>query len=99
MKLIKVLLAYIDPVSGVILLQLFIGGCIGVMAGFRHRLWRFTAGRFVKPKTTEDAEETLSIPSTAQPHEQLAPGSPLTIQAESQKRDPSQLQREVRKVA
>jgi hypothetical protein len=34
------LLAYIDPVSGVLLIQMVIGGCLGVVGFFRRTIWR-----------------------------------------------------------
>lgn len=42
----SLLFSYIDPVSGVILLQLFIGGGIGCIARFRRKIWRFGAQFF-----------------------------------------------------
>jgi hypothetical protein len=33
------LFAYIDPVSGVLLIQIVIGGCLGVVGFCRHTLW------------------------------------------------------------
>jgi hypothetical protein len=47
--------AYIDPVSGVILLQLFLGGCLAFFARFRHAIWRFGARLF----SNQTVEATL----------------------------------------
>jgi hypothetical protein len=56
------LFAYIDPVSGVILLQLFIGGGIACVASFHKKIWRFASGLFSKK-----SEETVSTESNETP--------------------------------
>jgi hypothetical protein len=53
-----ILFSYIDPVSGVILLQLVIGGVIGCFASFRHKIWRFGAQLFFKQRMAEESAES-----------------------------------------
>jgi hypothetical protein len=50
------LFSYIDPVSGVILLQLIIGGGIGCIARFRHKIWRFGTQLFSKDGGIKELE-------------------------------------------
>ncbi|MBL7223438.1 MAG: hypothetical protein ISS72_06280 [Candidatus Brocadiae bacterium] len=60
--------AYIDPMSGAIVLQLVIAGVIGVFAFFRHSIWGTIRMIFhIKPKTDEAAEAPASAdaPATA----------------------------------
>jgi hypothetical protein len=58
------LFSYIDPVSGVILLQLFIGGCLGLSARFRHAIWKFCS-RCLGRKPAEAAAPELPALSLA----------------------------------
>ena len=64
------LLAYIDPGSGMILLQLIIAGAIGVVVFFRNLLWRavcFVTGRSPKPEDKEtDEPQQVSKDSPAE---------------------------------
>ena len=50
------LLAYIDPGSGMILLQLIIAGAIGVVVFCRYLLWRAFCFVTGKPPKSEDKE-------------------------------------------
>jgi hypothetical protein len=53
-----ILFSYIDPVSGMILLQLAIGGVIGCFASFRHKIWRFGAQFFSKQRIADESAES-----------------------------------------
>jgi hypothetical protein len=61
MGLAPVLFGYIDPVSGVILLQLIIGGGIGCIARFRNTIWRFCSRRLASPRGTEELATVSSV--------------------------------------
>jgi hypothetical protein len=77
------LVAYIDPVSGVILLQLMIGGCIGLFAGFHRRIWRFCTGIFGRRAVRDDASEATSpVPATISfpPHLEAAQPTASAVQ-------------------
>ena len=50
------LVAYIDPMSGAILLQLLIAAVLGMGLFFRRALWRLA--RLFAKKEAEDREET-----------------------------------------
>ena len=69
MNAASLLFSYIDPVSGVILLQLFIGGGIGCIARFRHKIWRFGARFFSKQQVEEElhSEASAELPLIWQP--------------------------------
>jgi hypothetical protein len=64
------LLAYIDPGSGMILLQLIIAGAIGVVVFCRNLLWRafcFVTGRPPRPEDKEaDEPQQVSKDSLAE---------------------------------
>ena len=53
-------LAYIDPVSGTILLQVIIGGAIGAIALFRRSLWRISRLVFGTKQPVEEMPPTES---------------------------------------
>lgn len=65
----SILFSYIDPVSGVILLQLIIGGGIGCLARFRHKIWQFGSHFFMRRKMTEQlqANERIILSYPRQP--------------------------------
>jgi len=48
-------LAYIDPMSGAIVLQILIAGVIGAGAFFRHSIWAFLRRVFRLRRSTEDS--------------------------------------------
>jgi hypothetical protein len=89
-----VFFAYIDPVSGVILLQLFIGGGIGFIARFRHKIWRFFARVFLKQPVEANAAEL-----SAQPLEPIALRAEEAVVADSFAHDQSRNRHEARKAA
>jgi hypothetical protein len=87
----SLLLAYIDPVSGVILLQLLIGGVIGCFARFRHQIWRIIC-RLMGKSSAETKPEENPIPPFGQPLE-------LPVAAEVRSIDSSPASKEIRKAA
>ena len=54
--LLPTLLAYIDPVSGAILLQVIVAGIVGCVAFFRRSIWRIL--RFVFRLKSSDEDTT-----------------------------------------
>jgi hypothetical protein len=50
-------LAYVDPVSGMIVIQLLIGGCIGVVACFRKLIWG-SLGWFIRSRVVLSADDS-----------------------------------------
>jgi hypothetical protein len=52
------LISYIDPVSGVILLQLIIGGGLGCGVRFHRKIWSFCTRLFSK---RENEMETVPV--------------------------------------
>jgi hypothetical protein len=95
----SILLSYIDPVSGVILLQLFIGGSIGFIASFRHKIWRFGVRLFSKPLAEAGAAESLALPSTLQSRGPIEPGEEMAAIEDPVALNQSRNQREQRKAA
>jgi hypothetical protein len=61
------LFSYIDPVSGVILLQLVIGGCIGGLAYFSGKIGRGL--RFLNPFNKSESETVLQLETKSIPEE------------------------------
>jgi hypothetical protein len=98
MHISTVLFSYIDPVSGVILLQLFIGGCIGFTARFRHKIWGFFAQFFVKQQPEAESALLPLMPST-QSLEQAGLRAEGVAFADSLKHDQSQSRQDARKAA
>jgi hypothetical protein len=52
----SILFSYIDPVSGVILLQLIVGGTLGFVIHFQRKIRRFFGGFFLRRKAAEGTE-------------------------------------------
>ncbi len=52
--LLPISFAYIDPMSGAILLQVIIAGIIGTAAFFRRSIWRIIRFVFRKKRSDED---------------------------------------------
>ena len=50
-------LAYIDPVSGTLLLQLLIAGVVGTIAFFRRTVWGFVTRVVRRRPSTEETPE------------------------------------------
>ena len=75
------LFSYIDPVSGVILLQLIIGGGIGCVARFRHRIWRFISRWFSKRAVAEERDGAVPnlMPLTIPPAEDMEPAMAIAV--------------------
>lgn len=59
---LPVVLAYIDPVSGTILLQLIIAGVLGCMGFFHRTIWRVCRAIVGHPQTEKETEKTESDP-------------------------------------
>ena len=57
------LMGYIDPMSGAILIQVVIGGAVGLFAFFHRWIWRTGRFMFGKKQTAEhaEAEEPSSV--------------------------------------
>jgi hypothetical protein len=74
-----ILFSYIDPVSGVILLQLIIGGGIGCIAGFRRKIWRFGARLFAKRRIEEDLNDAAPrlLPLSSQLTGEIEPSADI----------------------
>lgn len=52
-----ILLSYIDPVSGTILLQVIVAGIIGCVAFFRRSVWRIVRTVLRKKPADEDPSD------------------------------------------
>lgn len=59
MNIPSVLLAYIDPMSGAILIQLIIAGAVACVAFFRRTIWRLVCSvfSFSAKKADEDSKD------------------------------------------
>jgi hypothetical protein len=96
-----ILFSYIDPVSGVILLQLIIGGGIGFIASFRHKIWRFGARFFAKRRVEEDLQDAAPsiLPLMRQLTGEIEPTASVESLGEPPARNTSHERREDRLAA